>query len=79
MIILLTTKTITPEPNLDMAEQLQACKRAMRNFQNTLVETSKAIAPRTTWLIWILSRVYIRSVKKTSTGLEVSYNFFLMK
>jgi len=56
------------------AGMIKACDEGARGMQTALVEATKVITPKTWWLMWLLTRVYIRQVKSD----KIRYTFPLI-
>jgi len=54
-------------------DTIKSCDEARKATQNLLVESAKIINPKLTWLMWLLSRFY----KRTITEEVIKYEFFL--
>jgi hypothetical protein len=59
------------EPDKDT---IKSCDTAAKAMQDLLVETAKIAMPRLTWIMWILTRFYRRTVTKTS----IRYEFYMI-
>jgi len=54
-------------------DTIKTCDESRKAMQTLLIETAKIASPKTTWLIWILTRFY----KKIVTDEKISYEFYL--
>jgi hypothetical protein len=53
-------------------DTIKTCDEARKAMQNLLIETARTVNPKLTWLMWLLSRFYKRTITKD----KISYEFY---
>lgn len=54
-------------------DTIKTCDDGAKGMQDVLVEISKIAFPKLSWLIWIITRFYKRTITKDA----ITYNFYL--
>jgi hypothetical protein len=54
-------------------DTIKTCDESRKAMQTLLIETAKIASPKTTWLIWLMTRFYQRRITEES----ISYEFYL--
>jgi len=69
--MLILEYNLTKKPTKD---DIKVCNKGAKAMQALLVNSTKILMPKFTWLIWLLTRVYFRKI----TDKSITYSFPLI-